>query len=89
MSRSTGAGSDTDLRFRDVASELACLVQKVGKLLCFSSGLIDAANLDRERLVIPLFQFLTSLLIEECSVYAAPGSRTSTPGLCDAMRMAS
>lgn len=66
MSRSIGADSDTDLRFRDVASELACLVQKVGKLLCFSSGLIDAANLDRDRLAVLLFQLLTSYPVETC-----------------------
>lgn len=54
-----------------------------------SSTEMMASSIDSLALSFSLHKFLPPFWSKSAGVYAAPGSRTSTPGLSDAMRMAS
>lgn len=54
-----------------------------------SSTEMMASSIDSLALSFSLHKFLSPFWSKSADVYAAPGSRTSTLGLSDAMRMAS
>lgn len=54
-----------------------------------SSTEMMASSIDSLALSFSLHKFLPPFWSKSAGVYAAPGSRTSTPGLSDAMSMAS